>query len=259
MVYTTSGKEKHELSELVHLFLDIGEAICLAGGEIFRVEDTISRLGLAYGATRCDVFAITSHIELTIAFGGDVEITRSRRLRGGDTNLTRLEELNALSRRLCAAPLPPAELRAALAALDARAPLFYPYLGSFLGAGFFAVFFGGGVAEGAVAALVGLLICFLRRRLTPLCPNRVMVIFLTSLASATAVLLAARLFPSLSSDTVLIGDVMLLIPGFALTSSVRNIISGDMMSGILGLTESLIFATSLVGGVLLAMGLLGVA
>ena len=53
---------KAELSELLHLFMDIGEGIHRAGGEINRVEDTIQRLATAYGAIRADVFAITSSI-----------------------------------------------------------------------------------------------------------------------------------------------------------------------------------------------------
>ena len=47
---------------LLHCFLDLGEAMLAAGADVNRVEDTLTRLGRAYGAVRMDVFVITSSI-----------------------------------------------------------------------------------------------------------------------------------------------------------------------------------------------------
>ena len=38
-------------SKLLDLFLDFGEAMMSAGGEISRTEDSINRMGKAYGAS----------------------------------------------------------------------------------------------------------------------------------------------------------------------------------------------------------------
>ena len=249
-------RQKSELSELLHLFLDIAEAIHRAGGEIFRVEDTVARLGAAYGAVRTDVFVITSQIEVTMVFPGDIELTRSRRIRGGGTDLCALEALNALSRRLCATPLPPAEVRCELEKTKkagSRLPL---YLGSALAAGSFAVFFGGRVVDGVVAALFGLLIRFLQEKLPPLLPNLVAVHFLAALITGGGVCALSLLFPALLPDKVMIGDIMLLIPGIALTTAIRNILVGDTMSGILKMTESVVHAAALAGGFMIAMQML---
>ena len=45
---------------LLHLLLDLGEAMLTAGAEVNRVEDTLSRMGQAYGAEKMNVFVITS-------------------------------------------------------------------------------------------------------------------------------------------------------------------------------------------------------
>ena len=37
---------------LLHCFLDLGEAMLAVGADVNRVEDSLSRLGLAYGAAR---------------------------------------------------------------------------------------------------------------------------------------------------------------------------------------------------------------
>lgn len=250
---------KAELSELLHLFMDIGEGIHRSGGEIDRVEDTIQRLAMAYGAIRADVFAITSSIEVTLFFPGDIELTRTRRIRGsGANNLARLQAYNALSRRACATPMAADDLRAAIAACKTPGRMLPIYLGSALAGGSFAIFFGGNLLDGVVAAIFGLFICFLQDRLPRLCPNAVTVNFLAALFTGLGVCLLARLFDFLLPDKIMIGDIMLLIPGIALTTSIRNILVGDTISGTLRLVESVIFAAALASGFMLAIGLLGV-
>jgi uncharacterized membrane protein YjjP (DUF1212 family) len=53
-------------------------------------------------------------------------------------------------------------------------------------------------------------------------------------------------------DKILIGDIMLLIPGLAMTNSIRNMLGGNTISGLIRLTESLIWAGSLAGGFMTA-------
>ena len=262
MEATTIGRAaaytKSELSELLHLFMDIGEGIHRAGGEIYRVEDTIRRLAVAYGAIRADVFAITSALEVTLVFPGDIELTRTRRISSGCNDLSRLQAYNDLSRRCCAAPMEAGPLREAIAACETPTGMLPIYIGSALASGSFAIFFGGGIFDGIAAALFGLLICLLQDRLPRLCPNAVTVNFLAALFTGLGVCLLSRLFDPLLPDKIMIGDIMLLIPGIALTTSIRNILVGDTISGTLRLVESVIFAAALASGFMLAMSLVGV-
>ena len=94
--------ERSTSSEILHQILNMGEMLLNAGAEIKRVEQTINRLGKAYGAARMDVFAITSSIVVTMSFPDGTEITQTRRIeQPAGTDLSRLERLNALSRRCC--------------------------------------------------------------------------------------------------------------------------------------------------------------
>lgn len=56
----------------------------------------------------------------------------------------------------------------------------------------------------------------------------------------TGICLTARLIPVLNLDKVMIGDIMLLIPGIAMTNAIRDIIMGDTVSGTMRLVESTI-------------------
>lgn len=57
--------------EFLRIFLDMGEALLSSGAEIFRVEDTLNRMGYACGATQMNVFVITSSIVITMEFPGE--------------------------------------------------------------------------------------------------------------------------------------------------------------------------------------------
>ena len=50
---------------------------------------------------------------------------------------------------------------------------------------------------------------------------------------------------------------MLLIPGIAMTNSVRDILVGDTISGVMRLIESLLWAGSIACGFMLAIRLIG--
>ena len=46
---------------------------------------------------------------------------------------------------------------------------------------------------------------------------------------------------------------MLLIPGIAMTNAIRNMLGGNTISGVIRLTESLIWAAALAGGFMTAL------
>lgn len=44
--------------DFLHIFLDMGDALLNSGAEIFRVEDTLNRMGYACGAAQMNVSVI---------------------------------------------------------------------------------------------------------------------------------------------------------------------------------------------------------
>ena len=249
----TLTKEKQ--TELAECLLDMGALLLDCGAEISRVEETLMRMGRAYGARHVDAFAITSIITLTMEFADEDAITETRRIySSAGTDFYRLEKLNDLSRSCCASPIPVAELKAKLEHVAAgKKPESVILWGSILAAGGFAVFFGGTVWDGLTAAAFALLICFLQKRLgrtqISTTGSNLFISFLIGLGVG----LLCRLVPVLHMDMILIGDIMLLIPGIAMTNSIRNMLGGNTISGAVRLLESLIWAVALAGGFMTAM------
>ena len=139
---------------LLDIFLDFGQVMLSAGGEISRVEDSIARMGVAYGATSTNVFIIPSSIELTITFSDGNTVTRTRRIRTSpSTDFMKLQALNALSRRCAMDCLPVDQLRDEIRRIGAAEPAPYKvYIGSILAGSAFCLFFGGTLLWYAVTA-----------------------------------------------------------------------------------------------------------
>ena len=64
------------------------------------------------------------------------------------------------------------------------------------------------------------------------------------------------LFP-VHIDKIMIGDIMLLIPGVAFTNAVRNVLIGDTISGLMRLVESVLWAGAIACGFVLSIWVTG--
>ena len=98
---------KKDLSgSLLNVLIQMGEALQNSGAEIYRVEDTLNRIGYAYGAEEMNVFVITSSIIITIKMPEKEPLTQTRRLKkSGGNDFVKLEALNELSRKICSSQI----------------------------------------------------------------------------------------------------------------------------------------------------------
>ena len=246
-------------NKLLSGMLDIGEQMLCCGAEISRVEDTVERIGLAYGLDRVDVFTITSSIVVTACFSADETLTQTRRIRTRSVDLERLNRLNALSREICQnkpdADTLNAQVRAVLS--QGAFTVWLLYGASALIAGAFTVFFGGSLKDALVSAVIGVLLKKLMTLSIRFHLNSVVSNVLLSFAGGAAALLALRLGICDSYAKTVIGDIMLLIPGITLTDALRDMFYGDLISSIQRLCEALLFSSAIAFGFVLARRVIG--
>ena len=69
------------------------------------------------------------------------------------------------------------------------------------------------------------------------------------------VCLVSWLIPSLNADKTIIGVIMLLIPGMAITNAVRDTLIGDTISGVTKLADCLVWAAALAAGIMIAISI----
>ena len=245
---------KTERSELMNCLLDMGQLLLNCGAEVSRVEDTLSRMSKAYGCIRVEVFVITSIISLSMEFPDEEVLTETKRIYSSSgTDFVRLEDLNSISRSCCTQPIPVSELKKRLERVSTEEkPFTAILLGSILAAASFAVFFGGTLWDGVIAGAFAVAICLLQKRLGDTQITQVGANLMISFLVGLGVGLLCLFIPGIHMDKILIGDIMLLIPGLAMTNSIRNMLGGNTISGLIRLTESLIWAGALAGGFMTA-------
>ena len=248
-----------EAEQLLTCALDIGEQMLISGAEIGRVEDSVRHICTAYGCSRTDVFTITSSIVVSIEDADRKYYTQTRRITATSTDLTRLDKLNALSRRICREKPDYDAVQADIRRICSQKayPLWLEALASALIAGSFAVFFGGGLADGLVASLLGFGLRYTTWLLQKARMNAIFTNVVASFAMSFASIVLTRLGLGQDVNMIIIGNIMLLIPGIALTNSLRDMISGDIMSGMLRFFDAVLMAAAIAAGYILAATLLG--
>ena len=248
-----------QTEQLLSCALDIGEQMLICGAEVGRVETAIRYICTAYGCRRTDVFTITSSIVVSVEDPQGLHGTQTRRVTETHTNLTKLHKLNDLSRFMCteAPDYDTVQERFSRILSEKAFPLWAECTASGLIAFSFAVFFGGSIMDGLVAGVLGILLRGLTFLLQKAAMNQIFInTVATFLLSLCAISLVRAGFGQ-DANKVIIGNIMLLIPGIALTNSLRDMISGDIMTGMLRFFDAVLVAAAIAAGYILAAGLLG--
>ncbi len=237
--------------------LDIAEAMILCGTDVHHVEVQLAVLGRAYGAAKMNAFVITGVIIATMTLPNGYEHTLTRRVMSeGSNDFRRMEALTELCREAREARMDPEEIRSRLDAIRSEPIPFAAFLlGGILSAGSFAMFFGGTLLDAVVSAAFAVLICLSIRYARPWTPNTIIFNFVNAFLCGVGIMAVAELFGGISTDMVMIGDIMLLIPGVAMTNATRDMLTGDTISGVMRFVESLLWAVALALGFMCAIWL----
>ena len=247
-----------DYDDVLDTILDIGCRLLEAGAEVRRVEDTVERLCLAYGAHDVDVFSIVVLVGVTVEGPNGDHYTQIRKVGSIGNSLVRIEKLNALSRRLCAAPEDPVKVKEEVASICSKRTYSQALMliSAAIAAGGFAVFFGGSLMDGLIAAVIGVLVILISAYTS----SKINVTLKTFVIAFTAGALALGVCNFLHvchPDKIMIGTIMLMIPGLALGTSLRDLFGGDMVSGLLRFVQASFTAAVIAAGYGLAWLTLG--
>jgi uncharacterized membrane protein YjjP (DUF1212 family) len=228
---------------------EAGVLLLSAGAEVSRVEDTMERLAAALGSPASAV-VLPTMIVLSRPDGRTVV----RRVRRRATNLGAVQVINQLSREVTAGRLDLAGLAAGLeAARGVRRypPVLDPVVAG-LAAALLSQLFSGTVPDLPWAFLAGAMAQITRAvtRNTRLSG---------SLGDFVAALLAS--LPALAAASVgmphpgaiVVGGIMVLVPGLLMTTAVRDGIGGDLLTAAARLLEAVLVAGAVASGAALAL------
>ena len=109
-------------------------------------------------------------------------------------------------------------------------------------------FFGGSLLDGMISAGVGMLLRLMMRVLDRLQVPGVASTLLCAVIGGFFAHGLSHLGVPCAPDKVAIGNIMLLVPGIAMTNAIRDMFTGDTISGLLRFCESLLLSLALAWG-----------
>ena len=242
-IFIPTAHSDSYVDNLVRIALDIGEGLLKSGAEIHRVEDAIEHICKAYGAAHVEVFSIQSLIVTAVRMPDGSYSSQSRRITNISNHLRCLEYYNRLSRDICHDTPDFDEVDKRIFEVKRKRNYHFAFsvIGHACAAGGFAVFFGGSIRDGIAGALIGIIMSLL---------DRLNAKFFTPVTKTLLIAFTAGILSYLTvvahigehTGMIAIGTIMILIPGLSLGNSMRDLLTGDTLAGILRAVQSCIIA-----------------
>lgn len=229
-----------------------GKIMLQSGAETYRVEDTICRILHTSGLETAETFATVTGLFVTLADPSIDAITKITRVSEKQSNLSQVYEVNDVSRRLCCGVISVEEAYQELLRIKDKKE--YPnsmvYVGIIMTSSFFTLLLGGGILASALAAINGLWIVACRHIAGRVKLNNFITDMLSSFIIAVATMLYAHVLGnSVIVEIIIVGSIMPLVPGVAITNAIRDTLQGDYLSGGSRAIEAFVIAACVAVGI----------
>nr|WP_272879724.1 threonine/serine exporter family protein [Sulfoacidibacillus ferrooxidans] len=239
--------------------MQTGHLLLRYGGETSRVEETMAHMARGAGAPPDSVQSFVTPTGIFISITTDKgTFTHLTRVIGpASMNLDKVTLLNDLSRRFQRGACTVDQAFAELVRIE-QAPSVYRHwvqmIAAALSSGSFTVILGGTGTDFLWGALGGFLAQETTRWLTRYAPRFFSVLLASLLGALIAVFSSAMGFAH-DEGAIIIGAILPLLPGLAVTNSIRDLLAGDLLSGVARGAEALFTSVAIAIAVAIAIGI----
>lgn len=230
----------------IELSFLMGEILLENGAEISRIQDTMERVANHYNVENFNVFVLTNAIMATGRENGKEHSAKLKFTRTSSLHLGRISAINQLSREICQGKYDIAQ--AYEEALKARkiptCKKWLSVLAAAVSCACYCYVFGQQSWLDSVAALIcGTVLQFYlfftsKNNISKFIVN----ISASALVAFTSIIVKEFMFP-INLSAVVIGSIFPLLPGIALTTSIRDFLNSDYISGTIRFVDA-----TLIGG-----------
>ncbi|NLK85900.1 MAG: threonine/serine exporter family protein [Clostridiaceae bacterium] len=243
-----------QTTELMNIALKAGEIMLTSGAEIYRVEETIVRICNSYDF-KCESFVLPTGIFISIENEDGSRNTGFRRIHNRKVDLNRIDSVNSLSRSLQAIqPVCKTVLMKLIEINEIRQYSFHARIAATaLGSFSFTLLFQGSFYDGIAALFIGSVSYLSREILARMGSFHFLENFITGIIAGFLSIAAYRLYPSLNEYKIIIGSIMLYLPGVSITNSIKDALYGDLVASLTRLGEAVLLVTVLAAGVGIAL------
>ena len=253
-------EDKEYKMQTIKLALFLGELLIKNGAETYRVEDSVIRICKSRGYNHINCFTTPTVIIISDDKFDGLCFMKTIDTRG--INLQKVSLLNNFSREFVTKSDPDIDEEIAqLHKIDRMKP--YPpaiyFLCTGIGSASFAATLGGNqVTTFLLTVLVSIIGAYAYDKTIKYSS----IVMFSVLISATVVTALGVMFRNMgvipTASALVVGSIMPLLPGVSFVKAVRDLISGNLISGTARLFEVFIIVTAIASGVALVLGIGGV-
>lgn len=245
--------------DILDLAMYAGKSMLESGAEVYRVEDTVSRICTSFGASRIECVVTVTAINATIFYQEEI-VSLVQRVKKKEINLTKIQRINQLSRDVAGGFSDLDDARRLLDEINSihSYPAVFLVLFSGVSSAFFCLMFQGHWSSALLALVTGAV-----TRLVLILLQRFGVFgFVNDLVGGMLIAGLAigleSLFGTGDFNEIIIGSIMILVPGIAITNAILDIFYQDYISGTVKTVDAVITIVAVSSGVAIVFSLFNV-
>lgn len=240
-----------------------GQIMTESNAESYRVEDTMNRILTTSNAAYAVAISLSTGLYMTLddpSFEGS-GFTGIKRITRRSNNLNKITQVNHISRELTSGNISIDEAYERLQVIRFQKPQ-YSKLQVSIGlvglAAAFCFLFGGGINELILSSINGLILALLYRLVDKYYISEGFSNIIQALVvTVAAYLMQAYVLSNTDINIVIISTLMPMVPGTAITNSLRDIFHEDYIAGVSRATEAFLNALMIALGAALGLALIG--
>lgn len=242
------------IKNTINIALETGKIMLQNGAETYRVEETIEKMISSRVDSPVDVFVMPTGIIISVE-SEESPFTALTRIGPSSIDMEYITRANSFSRIFTEGKISLEDANLILEQLKTP-PKFSKKVRFFfsgMGGGFVVLLFNGSFLEFLLAYIASSVTVLFTDKLSKMGFNffirNIIGGFIAGSLGILLVLLMASFNQFADYNKVIIGPLMTLVPGVALTNGIRDLISGELVAGSAKMMEALFIAIALAFGV----------
>lgn len=238
-----------DAKKLMNLALYAGSLLVSNGAESYRAEDTVERICMScQEIDSVDCYALPTAIFLKLKYK-DEFINNFKKIKVSDINLGKIDLINNFSRNFSKNIYDLDKAYEELKSIENKGDRQYQkIIAGGIAASFFTVLFGGSLKDFFPSFIIGMIISYFVDYLYRFKMSFFINNAIASLVSAVLAISAVKLGLGNDFDKIIIGVIMLIVPGVAITNALRDIMSGEFITGAITLIKAVFIALAIAIG-----------
>ncbi len=241
------------VKKVVDLALEAGRILLKNGAEIFRVDETMTRICKRFHVEYVDTFILSHAIFISAENGMEEAYTKVKQVPLSSSDLEIVAEVNELSREIAEGLVSIEEAMVRLTSIEnmPKKSGYFQVLAAGVGSGCFGYLLGATAMESLVAACIGCLLYIWVLAAKKLQMSK-MIVNIVGGVIITALAILAYLLPlpgNVELSGMIIGSIMPLVPGLAFVNAIRDIADSDFLSGTVRMIDALLVFVYIAVGV----------